>query len=89
MSYRTQALLARDQHIIERITACAATEDIPNPSQWAWVHQWSFSSQPGWDAAYSSAVTSKVVDPGNSESVITDGMILAAVQSVRASETTE
>lgn len=87
MSYRTQAALARDQHIVERVTACAATQEIPNPSQWAWSHQWTFSAQPGWDAAYAYAVNTGVVDPGNSESVITDGMILSAVQAVRADET--
>jgi len=87
VSYRTQALLARDPQLMERITACAATQDVTDPASWAWSHQWQFSAEPGWDAAYSYAIDTNVTDPGNSEVVVNDGMILAAVQAMLTEET--
>jgi hypothetical protein len=82
MSYRTQAILARDPQLIERVSACAATQNVSDPSGWAWSHQWELSAEPGWDAAYAYALDTNVVDPGNSEVVINDSMILAAVQAM-------
>jgi len=86
MSYRTQALLAQDQNIIQRITACASTQGIRDPQQWAWSRAWEFSAEPGWDDAYSYALNVGKTEPGNEEGVITDGMILASVQALRATE---
>ena len=80
MSYRTQALLANDTHVIDRVTACAATQGIDSPQRWAWDHAWALSSEPGWDAAYAYGINAGKPAPGNDEGVITDGMILASVQ---------
>jgi hypothetical protein len=86
MSYRTQALLAGDVHIIDRVAACAATQTHVDPLRFAWENAWKLSAEPGWDAAYAYAITESVPDPGNDEGCITDGMILAAVQSLIAAE---
>lgn len=86
MSYSTQAQMARDNALLLRVTACAADENIPNPESWAWAHQWQLSSQPGWDAAYAYALASESENPGDEAGVITDGMILAAVQALRIAE---
>lgn len=86
MTYRTQALLAKDTKLLDRITACASTQDVPDPERFAWGHSWKFSAEPGWDAAYASAIDGNVTDPGNSEACITDGMILSAVQARLAAE---
>jgi hypothetical protein len=71
MSYKTQALLAKDDQLLARVTACAATEGIP---------------EPGWDAAYAYAITAAIPNPGNDEGCITDGMILASVQAIATAE---
>ena len=82
MSYRTQAVMAQDNYLLLRITACAAGEGIDTPRRWAGERNWVFSAQPGWDASYAYAIATNVQDPGNSEVVITDGQILSAVQAV-------
>lgn len=71
---------------MERVTACAATQDITDPASWAWTHQWKLSAEPGWDAAYAYAIDTGVVEPGNSEVVINDQMILSAVQAMLTAE---
>lgn len=85
MSYYTQSLLAADQNILLRATACAAIEGEPNAQGWAWEHAWRLSAQPDWDAAYASALENDVEHPGRDGSVISDPMILAAVQAIRSS----
>ena len=52
-------------------------------SYWAQQQPWALSAQPGWDAAYASAIAAKNPAPGADEAVISDGMILAAVQALR------
>lgn len=84
MSYRTQAILAQDNKLMTRAIACAATQGIMNPDSWVWAHQWVLSSEPGWDAAYSYALNAKNDSPGDDEAVISDGMILSAVQAIMA-----
>jgi hypothetical protein len=80
MSYNTQAALAVDTDLRNRVAACAATQGVPSPVQWADAHLWSLSGAPGWDDAYAYALGTNVPRPGQHEGVITDGMILAAVQ---------
>lgn len=82
MSYGTLARMATDPDLHARLAACAATEGMtsPHPLAWASNHQWQLAASPGWDAAYAHALATGVQNPGASESVITDGMILAAVQ---------
>lgn len=89
ISYATQAKLARDQALLDRVTACAATQNIHEPTNWAYDHQWCLSAEPGWDDAYAYALRSENEDPGADESVITDGMILSAVQAHSAATSAE
>lgn len=72
-----------------RVTACAAKEDIDtgpqlNFDQWTWDHRWEWASAPGWGAAFEYAEASGNPDPGADPAVITDGMILSQVQSMTA-----
>ena len=87
MTYRTVADMAENFALNRRITAAAAKESIDNPQGWAQLYRWEVAGQPGWDAAWDSAVASDNPDPGNDEAVITDGMILSGVQAVVAANT--
>lgn len=89
MSYFTQAKLAGDADVQLRVAACAANEGIDNPQGWAAMRSWELSAQPGWDAAYASAIAAGSEAPGADEAAITDGMILSAVQGLRAGEADE
>lgn len=84
MSYFEIAVMARDPHLRERIAACAATEGViaPHPTAWADRHQWELAAAPGWGDAYTYAVNSGSENPGKDEAVITDGMILSAVNQI-------
>lgn len=84
MSYNTVSAMAYDGHLLQRVTACAALEETPSPVQWASERGWQFAAQPGWAAAYASAIATGTTDPGKDEAVITDAMILSAVQSLRS-----
>lgn len=86
MSYKAQAILANNDHLMMRVAACAATQGIKGPAAWAYDHQWELSAQPGWASAYNTAVANNVTQPGNNESVITDSMILSAVQKIKSDE---
>lgn len=73
--------MAQDGGLIMRIGACVATEGISlNPTAWADTHRQRLVASPGWAAAYESAIASENPAPGEDEAVITDGMILSAVQ---------
>ncbi|MFN3600499.1 MAG: hypothetical protein ACK4UY_03815 [Dietzia sp.] len=86
MSYTDVARMAGDGHLRERIAACAATEGVtsPHPTKWADDHQWQLAGTPGWGDAYTYALLQNNEAPGRDESVISDGMILSAVQTLRA-----
>jgi hypothetical protein len=86
MSYSTQAKLARDHEMILRVAACAATQHVKNPEQWAWEHAWALSAEPGWDAAYAYAIDTGNEHPGDAGDVINDSMILSGVQAVIAAD---
>jgi hypothetical protein len=84
MSYNNIAEVAHSGALRERIAACAAVEGItyPHPTEWADHHQWQLAASPGWGDAWAYALASDTADPGADEAVITDGMILAAVQEI-------
>lgn len=89
MSYNDVADLTVDMDLRKRVTACAAIEKAVNPWYWVDQHMWEVAAQPGWAAAYASALADETRAPdappvGRDESVITDGMILSAVQAVKA-----
>lgn len=80
MSYSTQARMADDYDIHRRAAACAAAEGIADPFGWAVNHSWALSALPGWDAAYEAALLVGNNSPGNTTTVVTDGMILSGVK---------
>lgn len=80
MAYFDVALLARDSDFLARIIACAVAEDIPQAEGWAQLHRWEIAGAPGFGDAYASALAGNVVNPGRDQAVISDGMILSAVQ---------
>lgn len=72
--------MAQDYDLQRRITACAATEGRVDPTNWATSKMWVLAATPGWSDAYASAIAAGISTPGKSETVVTDAMILAAVQ---------
>lgn len=85
-SYKAQAILANNDQLLMRVAACAANHAVAGPVNWAYEHQWKLSAQSGWAEAYAAAIAASVPQPGNSETVITDSMILSAVESILAEE---
>jgi hypothetical protein len=88
MSYFDVNLLANNQDFMNRSVACAATEQIPDPFNWALAHRFEIAAAPGFGADYASALAADppVQFPGRDESVISDGELLGSVQAVRAAE---
>ena len=87
MAYADIAALQQDTYFAYRVMAAYATEtlnvaDATDPGSWQAMHSWDMASQPGFGDAYASAVAGEVPNPGNDPAVITDGMILSAVQSL-------
>lgn len=90
MSYLTQDLIANDQHMLHRVAQCAAGEGIlGDPDRWTYDNRRMWAASPGWDDAWEYSVNTHPPvqgDPpyetGKDEAVITDGMILAQVQSM-------
>jgi hypothetical protein len=88
MAYWDIAEMALDAQLIMRVQACAAQEpSLTQPQAWVAQHMLQITAAPGWDAAWASAIAGGIVDPGKDAGVITDGQILAQVQSVIASGT--
>jgi hypothetical protein len=88
VSYLTVSRIAADPFMRLRCGACAAVERIPDPENWAFKKSLLLAAQPGWSEAWESAQAAGNEQPGADPAVITDGMILAAVQAVRSSEGT-
>lgn len=89
MSYLTQASIAEDVDMRYRVAACAAQEGCATdglaPDTWTWEWRQVWASAPGWDAAWESYLANNPEDPrpGADPGVITDGMILGQVQSMK------
>jgi hypothetical protein len=81
MSYLTQATIAFDPAMANRVAQAAASEAAPgDPDVWTATHRRTWAAAPGWDAAWESAIAGGVPDPGSDPGVITDPMILSQVQ---------
>lgn len=84
MSYKAIASMASNSSLISRVAAAAAKEGKPDPQTWAIQHMWQISASPQWDETWDYAVDTLNVnqnpDIGARTDVITDSMILAAVQ---------
>jgi hypothetical protein len=86
MTYNDVADMAEDIALKRRVTAGVAKEGTLDPQGWLYPRYWEIVAQPGWDAAWASAVAGGVDNPGADEGVITDAMILSAIQAVAAGE---
>lgn len=90
MAYYDVALLKQDTGFLQRVAAAYAQETPlgtgENPDVWASNHAWDMASAPGFGDAYASALANNNPNPGTDPAVITDGMILSAVQAIIGSE---
>jgi hypothetical protein len=80
MSYLSISKCAADPSFVARITAAAAQEGANPPHTVASQVAWPTAAASDVEAAYESALAGGNPDPGGDPAVITDGMILAAVQ---------
>jgi hypothetical protein len=81
MSYSTiNQCAAEDDSFRGRVTAAIAAEGDANPAAHVYDYVWWVASRSDVEAAYASAIAAGNPDPGGDPAVITDGMILAAVQ---------
>jgi hypothetical protein len=81
MTYATIAEIAQNNALFQRLTAAAAEQGKTKPyNQWVADHAWDLAVTPGWAASWEYAEALGIADPGADDGVITDGMILAAVQ---------
>lgn len=91
MSYNSIAEMASNVSLTNRISACAAEQNIDNPSGWTGQHMWRIVASPNWGAQWDYAKDTWQVnanpDFGARTDVISDGDILSAVQAVHNAET--
>lgn len=83
MSYNDVRTMAKDIYLVERIAACVAGQGQPlnmGPLDWAWTNNWTICASSGWDASWESGTAAGIQNLGANEGVITDAMILTAVQ---------
>lgn len=92
MSYGTIGKIATSQGFNKRVSASAAQElpDDQNVTNWVFTNVYRIAAAPGFDAAWESAEASATdntnPDIGARDDVITDGMILSAVQGLIAAQ---
>lgn len=89
-TYLAISQIANSKTMTERLNACVTQEakagNVPfvrEPLTWVGQNRYLWAASPGWAAAWVYAMASHPepdFDPGKDEAVITDGMILAAVQ---------
>lgn len=89
MQYSDIPEIASSASLFDRITGAAVTENVSEAVTWAGSRRWVFAGQPGWADAWESGKAANppdpdhpddVYDPGADPAVITDAMILSAVQ---------
>lgn len=79
MSFATISQCSRDAVFGSRVAAAYASEGVVN-ADYAWQQmRWAIASDPSVAAPYASAVAANNPNPGGDESVVTDGMLTAAV----------
>lgn len=92
MTYNSVVQINSSDSLRQRVSACAAEQGNTTPTAWANANLFSLASDPqfGWGAAWDSAVAANSVDvnpdTGIRDDVISDAMILSAVQSRKASQ---
>lgn len=88
MAYIDIVQMATNATLRTRVAAAAAAEGEGDPTQWAADNMWRIAAAPGWSDAWDYAEDTKTdnvnPDTGARDDVISDSMILAAVQARRA-----
>jgi hypothetical protein len=80
MSFNTIAQCAVDFDFGRRASAAYAAEGVDQADRaWQQMH-WAIAADPSVAGPYESAVLAGIPNPGADESVVTDGMLTAAVQ---------
>jgi hypothetical protein len=80
MSFKSIATCTNDEPLGKRVRAAYAREGVEQPDP-TWFHmRWAIAADPSIEPPYESALLNDNPDPGGDESVITDGMLTAAVQ---------
>jgi hypothetical protein len=86
VAYADIAALQMDNDFAQRTIAAYAVETLNtggvDPASWQAMHSWDMAAQPGFGDAYASAIAGGVPRPGLDPAVITDGMILSAIQGI-------
>ena len=86
MSYLTQAEIANNGSMNNRVAQAATEEGKGDGDAWAAQNRRAWAAAPGWDDAWESSRASHPdepeYDPGADEAVVTDGMILSQIQSM-------
>jgi hypothetical protein len=84
MSYSTGHLISQDTDLRNRAAIAAAEQGVAagEEEHWVFMHARQLAIQPGWREAWESALANGVEHPGADPAVISDGQILAAVQSL-------
>lgn len=90
MAYNTIIAMAASPSLTARIAAAAAGEGHVDPVRWASDHAWALAAEPGWADAWQYALDEATLnvnpDTGQRDDVISDAMILSAVQAVMEEE---
>lgn len=87
MTYRTINIIATATALQCRLYGGAAEQGVADPVSWVWEHRFALAAQPGWAAAVESwqaAHPDREDGWQDDDGVITDGMILAAIQGLLA-----
>jgi hypothetical protein len=84
MSYSTGHLISQDTDLRNRAAIAAAEQGVAagEEEHWVFMHARQLAILPGWREAWESALANGVEHPGADPAVISDGQILAAVQSL-------
>ena len=80
MSFATIAQCTTDEVLGQRVRAAYAKEGADGVEQSWYTMRWQIAADPSIEAPYASALAAHNPNPGGDESVLTDGMITAAVQ---------
>ena len=87
MSYWSISQMQQHPALRSRVTACCAQEGAAEPDTAMNDIMWQVVAEPGWGEAWDYAVAAaqqagpgEAIDPGIDPAVITDAMILSAVQ---------
>ena len=90
MSYNTIVAMAESQSLIARVAACAAEQGNSNPRGWTGTNMLALvaGAGPGLQATWEASVDDENANPdtGRRTDVVTDAMILSAVQARKATQ---